>query len=274
MDSLPGTERATEPATPAASPIRVVLIEDDSDLRESLSDLIGLAGFAVLTGGSALEFYQILASQEFDIVLLDVGLPDQDGFSIVRHLKAHGHRHGIILLTARDGTEDRIEGFQHGADLYFTKPADSRELVAAITSLAARLRLSAPPPPAASSAAATTQAASSSPPADGVDSPTGWLLNHQHWCLQTPSGVTIAMTSQEMRILASFADATDSVATRSILLGAIGKNPLEIEDRSLDAAIRRLRRKVEQTTGMDLPLKTIPTKGYIFTAPLRQTPRP
>lgn len=259
MDIRPAFPGAPAPLSP---PARVVLIEDDTDLRESLADLISLAGFEVLTGASALEFYQILASQPFEIAILDVGLPDQDGFSIVAHLKANNHRHGIILLTARDGTEDRIQGFRHGADLYFTKPADGRELVAAITSLTLRLR--AADPPLSGAEAPTAQPA---PPAT-ADTPL-WRLDPQQWALQAPSGLSVSLTAQEMRLLGCFLTVPDGIATRSILLGAIGKNPVETEDRSLDAAIRRLRRKVEQAIGQDLPLKTVPTKGYQFTAPLR-----
>lgn len=242
--------------TPLLPPVRVVLVEDDTDLRESLADLIGLAGFEVLTAATALEFYQILASQSFEIAILDVGLPDQDGFSIVAHLKANHHRHGIIMLTARDGTEDRIQGFQRGADLYFTKPADGRELVAAITSLALRLRATDHP------------LTNTDPPASATPESAGWRLDPQQWTLHAPSGLSISLTAQEMRLLGCFLTVPDGIATRSVLLGAIGKNPVETEDRSLDAAIRRLRRKVEQAIGEDLPLKTVPTKGYQFTAPL------
>lgn len=241
---------------PLLPPVRVVLVEDDTDLRESLADLISLAGFEVLTAATALEFYQILASQPFEIAILDVGLPDQDGFSIVAHLKANHHRHGIIMLTARDGTEDRIQGFQRGADLYFTKPADGRELVAAITSLALRLR--ATDHPLTNAETATDTLAESA----------GWKLDPQQWTLHAPTGLSISLTAQEMRLLSCFLTVPDGIATRSVLLGAIGKNPVETEDRSLDAAIRRLRRKVEQAIGEDLPLKTVPTKGYQFTAPL------
>lgn len=264
MDMRPAFPGAPAPLTP---PVRVVLIEDDTDLRDSLADLIGLAGFEVLTGKSALEFYQILASQPFEIAILDVGLPDQDGFSIVEHLKANHHRHGIIMLTARDGTEDRIQGFRRGADLYFTKPADGRELVAAITSLALRLRATDPHPAAAETA---PPAALSAGEATGPEPGTAdWRLDPQQWALRAPSGLSVSLTAQEMRLLGCFLTAPDGIATRSALLGSIGKNPVETEDRSLDAAIRRLRRKVEQAIGQDLPLKTVPTKGYQFTAPLR-----
>lgn len=262
MDSRPAPAVTTDPLTP---PVRVVLIEDDTDLRDSLADLISLAGFEVLTGGSALAFYQILASQPFEIVILDVGLPDQDGFSIVEHLKANNHRHGIIMLTARDGTEDRIQGFRQGADLYFTKPADGRELVAAITTLALRLRAVDHPLPDASGSG------DSHPPAE-TDPQNVWSLDHQQWALLAPTGQSVSLTAQEMRLLGCFLTipaSADGIATRSALLGAIGKNPVETEDRSLDAAIRRLRRKVEQAVGQDLPLKTVPTKGYQFTAPLQ-----
>lgn len=264
MDHRPPLSDLSESLSP---PVRVVLIEDDTDLRDSLADLIGLAGFEVLTGGSALEFYQILASQPFEIAILDVGLPDQDGFSIVEHLKANHHRHGIIMLTARDGTEDRIQGFRRGADLYFTKPADGRELVAAITTLALRLRAMEHPAPAVTEGDAARSAPS--PRDQGGDDATAWRLDQQLWALTAPTGLSVHLTAQEMRLLSRFLSAPDGVATRSALLGAIGKNPIETEDRSLDAAIRRLRRKVEQTIGQDLPLKTVPTKGYQFTAPLR-----
>ena len=112
---------------------RVIIVEDDQDLRESLVEFLNLAGHDVSGVGSGLEFYQAIAASSFAIAVVDVGLPDQCGYVITEYIRKNPAM-GVIMLTARDAIEDRVRGYDAGADLYMVKPVDSRELGAAITS--------------------------------------------------------------------------------------------------------------------------------------------
>lgn len=119
--------------------IRVIIVEDDRDLRESLVEYLSLDGHDVTGVGSALEFYQALASSTFMIAVMDIGLPDQCGYVMAEFVRRNTPM-GIIILTARSSIEDRVNGYRAGGDLYLVKPVDCRELSAAITSLAERQR--------------------------------------------------------------------------------------------------------------------------------------
>src|SRR3954454_2656076 len=104
----------------ASTPPRVILVEDDADLRDSMEECLRLTGFATIGVGTALEFFRALATTEIDVAVIDVGLPDQDGFEIAALLRQR-REIGVVMLTARGAPDDRIKGFHSGADLYFVK---------------------------------------------------------------------------------------------------------------------------------------------------------
>jgi DNA-binding response OmpR family regulator len=124
--------------------VKVIVVDDDVDLREGLVECLRLAGFEAIGVGSALNFYQALSTTCFDVAVLDVNLPDADGYSIARFLSERTNL-GIVFMTGRGRKDDRIAGFRCGADLYFVKPVSAQELSLAIANLARRLR-AAPPP--------------------------------------------------------------------------------------------------------------------------------
>lgn len=117
----------------------VILVEDNGILRQSLADYLRLCNMDVTEAASGTEFHALLPRARYDIAVLDVNLPDTSGFDLAASLSASNDM-GIIMLTARARRDDRIEGYQRGADLYFTKPVDSEELAVAITNLARRAR--------------------------------------------------------------------------------------------------------------------------------------
>ena len=151
---------------------RVLLVEDDKDLRESLVECLELAGLEVEAAGCAMEFYQILSSADaaFEIAVVDIGLPDQSGFEMTRFLR-HNTAMGVIILTARNSIKDRVQGYDSGADLYFVKPIDCLELAAAIRNLSFRM--------AGRKSEGETPTSSE------------WLFEKRHWRLTTPWGKTI-----------------------------------------------------------------------------------
>jgi len=123
----------------AESDINVVLVEDDEDLRDSVVEWLELAGMQVSAVGSAAEFYQVLPKRDFQVAVIDVGLPDQSGHVLAQYLRANTGT-AVIMLTARSTIDDKIKGYDSGADLYLVKPVDCRELSAAIVSIAQRVR--------------------------------------------------------------------------------------------------------------------------------------
>jgi DNA-binding response OmpR family regulator len=115
----------------------ILLVEDDLELREALTEALAIHGLPVATAGSGLEFYQLLKHRLFAVALIDFGLPDLDGFDLVAYLRQNTSVK-IIIITSRDDLEARVKGYQSGADLYLTKPVKIPELAAAIVSLACR----------------------------------------------------------------------------------------------------------------------------------------
>lgn len=118
--------------------MRILLLEDDKMIAEALSDMLPVAGFAVdcVTDGLAAE--NALQPNIYDIALLDIGVPKQDGLSVLRHLRAKNFDLPVILITARDTVEERINGLDSGADDYVIKPFAPTELLARIRALLRR----------------------------------------------------------------------------------------------------------------------------------------
>lgn len=225
--------------------IRIIIAEDDVDLREGLEECLSLQGLSVVGVGSALELFQRLAVEEFNIAIIDVGLPDQSGFDIAA-LLAKRRDMGVIMLTARGTTEDRIRGFSSGADLYFVKPVDCRELAAAIENLSRRVE---PTPPGS----CAPQAA--------------WVFDRVHWTLRT-ADVTIDLTSAEIRLLDCILSRPGETMGRLELLTALGYGQDEAGNRNLEAIVRRLRRKIEMEARVKAPIQTVHSRGYLFSAPI------
>ena len=119
------------------SPCNILLVEDDTDLRESILRYLALAGLQAKGAASAKEFYLRLDQASFDVVILDIGLPDQSGFVLADYLRQNTGS-GIIILTAHSAIQEKVQGYEAGADLYLVKPIEMEELSAAIKSMASR----------------------------------------------------------------------------------------------------------------------------------------
>lgn len=227
---------------------RVIIVEDDADLRDTLLKWLGLYGIDASGVGTGMEFYQRLAAGNYEVAILDVGLPDGDGFAIAEFVRRNTTM-GIVMLTARGRTEDRVQGFESGADVYLIKPVDCRELVAAVGNLAKRIS----PAPAA---------------ANGDKNRETWLLDRTQWRLCAPDGSSIPLTSKEMRLVECLVGASGEPVVRGDLMAALDYVDGDQANRNLDALVRRLRRKAEGTFGNGLPIKTIHSVGYLFSAPV------
>lgn len=219
---------------------RIVVVEDNEDLLDEVLFHLGRhAGYHVtgVSDGQALEAH--LAREETDIVVLDLGLPGEDGLAIAQRLKQRANL-GIIMLTARGSLDDRIEGLNSGADVYLVKPVDMRELAAVVESVYRRL------------------------PAQPADDP-GWVLFPTRWELRTPDGTMLTLTSSENRVLHALAEAGGETVSRQELVAAQGKSGLDFDFRHLESIISRMRRKLAPYAGSEKsPLRAARGIGYAF----------
>jgi DNA-binding response OmpR family regulator len=204
-------------------------------------------GFAVseADGGEALS--RLMAERGVDLVVLDINMPGEDGFSIARRLRAAGPV-GIVMLTANSDLVDRVTGLEVGADDYLSKPFELRELLARIRALLRRLSAEAAPP-------ATM----------GREVRFGrCVLNLDSRKLYDLGGNPVPLTAMEFDLLRTFAANPDRVLSRDRILDLAHSKDMEVFDRSVDLRIVRLRRKIEVDPAVPQVLKTVRGAGYMF----------
>lgn len=225
--------------------IRIVLVEDEDDLRGEMVFNLAADGFDVVGVANSTSLYLDLLQNPADIVILDVGLHGEDGFTIARQLRSiHSTRTmGIIMLTARSGLSDRIEGLESGADIYLLKPVEFGELSAYIHSLYRRLHADQP-----------------------IENPPVWHFHQNDWKLISPSGVDIELSHLETAFVDIIArNANKPVRRRDIVTHAFGQDPLSYDNRRLEAIVSRLRKKIHRIYPLSQPIKVVHSIGYIFT---------
>ncbi len=236
---------------------RVLVVDDEAALREPLSDYLVRQGFAAAQAGSAAEARALLAAEAYDIVLLDIMMPGEDGLSLCRHL-IEARQLPVIFLTARGEATDRIVGLEIGADDYVVKPFDPRELVARIRSVLRRA------------------ARSMDPKANAADEFhymfDGWRLDPLRRRLTDREGAVVAISSAEFRLLIAFLDHPRQVLDRDRLLDMVQGREAHLFDRAVDNQISRLRRKVERDSRNPELIQTVWGGGYMLAADVRKVP--
>lgn len=193
---------------------------------------------AASDGQSALA---ALEEETFDLVLLDIGLPDQDGFSVLERIRATSNV-PVVMLTARDGTDEKIRGLQGGADDYVTKPFSPREVVARVRAVLRRV-----PPP--------------SPSTPGVPP----LHVDERTRRATAFGVALELTKVEFDLLASLLEMPGRVYTRQQLIDRVWGDGYAITDRTIDSHIKSLRRKLGEVGAAPGLIETVRGVGYRVT---------
>ena len=227
--------------------LRVYLVEDTADLRDELVFGLSALGLDVTGFSEAASLYRTLAVSPCDIVLIDVGLPGEDGFSIGRHLR--GNRAlGLVYLSARASLDDRLQGLELGADAYLVKPVDVRELAATLHAVHRRLQ-------AAPALMAQT-----------VPTPARWRLGPDDWTLRNPQGQELNVSDSERRFLKIMLPAAGQVVARETLINAFAQDVDDYDPHRLDAVISRLRKRAEQAGLGSLPLLSVRGTGYVFNA--------
>lgn len=223
--------------------IPVAVCEDDDDLRAILASGLPHFGFQVFGVPSAEQLDHLLANREVNLLILDLGLPGEDGFSVAQRLRRERPGLGIVILTARGLLEERIRGLTLGADTYFVKPVDLAELAATLGNLHRRI--------AHGHAAA----------------PRPWRLNKRKAELETPAGQAVSLTVNEITLLASLMAEPGATLDRQVLCGALEWFSDDKGDHRLETLISRLRKKVEAISPEDpLPIKARHGRGYAFLA--------
>lgn len=232
---------------------RVLIVDDDPGIRDVISDFLTMHGFVVETAGDAAQMEQALARGPFDLLVLDVMLPGEDGLSICRRMAEDGPP--IIMLSAMGEDTDRIVGLELGADDYLPKPCNPRELLARIRAVLRRKTESKGP--------------------DGRHGAgfefAGWRLDLVRRELRAPEGVVVNLSSGEFSLLRALAERPQRVLTRDQLLDMARGPDTEAFDRAIDVQISRLRKKLEDGGGGQDLIRTIRNEGYMFAAKVTRT---
>ncbi|SPH17024.1 Transcriptional regulatory protein OmpR [Defluviimonas aquaemixtae] len=231
---------------------RILVVDDDRQLTSFLERFLQKQGYQVSTAATATQMGLAMEHQEFDLIVLDIGLPDGDGFEVTREIRKSSEL-PIVVLTARDEVFDRVIGLELGADDYLTKPFEPRELLARIKSV---LRRSRAPEPAATAATNLRFRDFS-----------GFRMDLVARTLCRSSDDTpIGVTSTEYALLLALTDHPGKVLTRSAILDALYGNSTAVTDRAIDAHIVRLRRKLDEGDHERSLIRTVHGVGYTLAA--------
>ncbi|MCP4980741.1 MAG: response regulator [Gammaproteobacteria bacterium] len=226
---------------------RILVVDDDADLRWMVEKYLSKHEFAVTLAEDGEKMRAVLEEQVFDLAILDINLPGEDGLSLARYLRAN-YQIGIIMLSAAAEVFDRVVGLEMGADDYVTKPFEPRELLARVKSVLRRVQ---------------GEAEHEAEPDSRVRFGEFTLDLETHQLLDI-SDQAVSLTSMEFDLLKAFAENPDKVLDRDQLLSLSHNRDWDPFDRSIDIRITRLRRKIEVEPSRPQIIKTVRGAGYIF----------
>jgi DNA-binding response OmpR family regulator len=225
---------------------QILIVEDDENLRLVLADNLESEGYAVSAAATGQEARAALAEQAFDLILLDIMLPDTDGYTLCEELRRNGNQASVLMLTARTLEDDLIRGFDAGADDYLAKPYRLRELLARVKAL---LRRSAQPEREESSGESKFVFA-------------GYRLDVQGRRLTGRDGRAIELTKTEFDLLVCLVRNRDCAMTRERLLDQVWGDNLSIDLRTVDNFVSSLKHKLGWNEGAGFRILTLRGVGY------------
>jgi DNA-binding response OmpR family regulator len=261
-------------------PIEIVVVEDDEDLREEVVGFLAGRGFVARAAGSGAALDRTLDERPADIIVLDLGLPDEDGTVVATRLRRREPPVGLIMMTARAQAYERVLGYDIGADVYMVKPVDYDELEAAIRSLVRRLGPERAVPERSGPERAGSEPFAPERPAPGPAAepsahgePAIWVLDLSGWTLTAPDGEAIRLTGAEMDLMALLTETPGQPVGRAAIARRMGRAGGGGDDdhRYIDAIASRLRRKMAKRFPGDPPIQAAYSKGYLFAAPVQRT---
>jgi two-component system phosphate regulon response regulator OmpR len=217
----------------------LLVVDDDVRLRDLLQRFLSSNGYRVSAAADAADARALMKSMAFDLFIVDVMMPGENGLDLTRSIRAHTQT-PILMLTARGETEDRIAGLEQGADDYLSKPFEPRELVLRVNAL---LRRAAPPKQTAHGEVKM---------GDAMFDPQRAQLRRK--------GKPVKLTSSEAALLQLFAANAGRAFSRSDLCTRLGVTL----ERSIDVQVTRLRRKIEEDPKLPLYLQTVRGVGYVL----------
>lgn len=232
-------------------PLKVAITEDDAMLLERVL-LPGLRdyGFKVDGFNDAADLYRGLLTEKFDVVILDIALPGEDGLSIAAHLRRIQPGLGLIMLTGTESRDNHLQAMLRGADAYLSKPVDIDIIAATLHSLSRRLDRA-------------PQDATGSNTESGGER---WTLVSDDWCLVPPSGRIIALTTPERSLLGLLNANRGQTVEKERLIEALTDNASDFDPHRLEALVHRIRRKAASAApeSPPLPLLSVRGQGYLL----------
>jgi len=224
---------------------RLLVVDDDIDIRSLLAEQLVRAGYQVSTAGDGAEMRRVLEREHIDLIVLDLNLPREDGLTLCRDLRARSST-PVIMLTARSEPIDRVLGLEMGADDYLAKPFEPRELLARIRNVLRRTEAL----PANLEPLSIRRARFSD-----------WTFDLEHRHLVDPDGRVVVLSGAEFRLLRVFVAHANKVLSREQLVSLSSGRNYEAQDRAIDLQVSRLRQKLGEAGSL---VKTVRNEGYVF----------
>ncbi len=218
--------------------MRALIVEDEPTLREQLVAALREQGFAIDQAGDGIEGLYLAENMPIDLAIIDLGLPGRDGLSLIQNLREKNHNYPVLILTARDTWQDKVDGLEAGADDYLTKPFHMEELLARTRALLRRTG--------------------------------GWsesLLKFNRLTIDTRAqqvkvdDLQIELTAYEYRVLAYLATHGGEVISKATLLDHLYDEDTDRDPNILEVFIRRLRQKLDKDKSLN-PIETLRGRGY------------
>jgi two-component system, OmpR family, response regulator len=233
----------------------ILVVDDEPGIRELIQTYLGKEGYRVSAAENGEALRRVMAEETVDLVILDLGLPQEDGLSLARYLREH-YDVAVIIVTGKGETVDRIVGLEIGADDYLAKPFDLRELLARVRSVLRRAR---------------RMPAREASKGHNIVRFAGWRLDLESRQLFSPEGKDVLLTTGEFTLLSIFVCHPNRVLSRDKLLELTHQREAGPFDRSIDVKVGRLRRKLEINPEQPVLIKSVRAAGYIFTPSVERT---
>lgn len=236
-------------------PPRVLVLEDEPHLREAIVSYLNTEPVSAHGAGSIAQASAWCERHDFDILILDLGLPDGDGLQWLADRRALAQK-GVIILSARGLPTHRLAGLKAGADVYLVKPVPLEEIVLHVHKLSARLTMGPVARTSGSLSRRRTKA----------DSP-GWQLHASVWQLLAPNGKSLTLKLAEKLLLQLLLGSAGEVVGKAQIIESLGGKVDSYDYRRIETLVRRLRARCRKTLATELPILTVYGRGLAFTEP-------